>query len=48
MKSPAEQYPDDIARDRTEAFINENRLAGAPKESDPNVEDVELDKIEVR
>jgi len=48
MKSPAEQYPDDIARDRTEAFINENRLAGAPKVSDPNVEDVELDKIEVR
>jgi len=47
MKSPAEQYPDDIARNRTEAFINDNRLAGAAKVSHPNVEDVELEKVEV-
>jgi myo-inositol-1-phosphate synthase len=47
MKSPAEQYPDDIARNRTEAFINDNRLAGAPKVSSPNTEEVELEKVEV-
>jgi len=47
MKSPAEQYPDDIARNRTEAFINDNRLSGAPKVSSPNTEDVELDRVEV-
>lgn len=47
MKSPAEQYPDDIARNRTEAFINDNRLSGAPKVSSPNTADVELEKVEV-
>jgi myo-inositol-1-phosphate synthase len=47
MKSPAEQYPDDIARNRTEDFINDNRLAGAPKVSSPNTEEVELEKVEV-
>jgi myo-inositol-1-phosphate synthase len=47
MKSPAEQYPDDIARNRTEAFINDNRLSGAPKVSSPNTEEVELEKVEV-
>lgn len=47
MKSPAEQYPDDIARDRTEAFIDDNRLAGAPKVSSPNVADIEVEKVEV-
>ena len=29
MKSPPEQYPDPVARDMTEAFIDEH--AGAPK-----------------
>ncbi len=47
MKSPAEQYPDDIARNRTEAFINDNRLPGAAKVSSPNTADVELEKVEV-
>jgi myo-inositol-1-phosphate synthase len=47
MKSPAEQYPDDIARNRTEAFINDNRLAGAAKVSSPNTADVDLEKVEV-
>ncbi|MCA9859965.1 MAG: hypothetical protein KC438_09590, partial [Thermomicrobiales bacterium] len=47
MKSPAEQYPDDIARNRTEAFINDNRLAGAPKVSSPNEAEVDLEKVEV-
>ncbi len=47
MKSPAEQYPDDIARNRTEAFINDNRLAGAAKVSSPNEADVDLEKVEV-
>jgi myo-inositol-1-phosphate synthase len=49
MKSPAEQYPDDIARNRTEAFINDNRLAGTPKLTDAqvNTADVDLEKVEV-
>jgi myo-inositol-1-phosphate synthase len=47
MKSPAEQYPDDIARNRTEAFINDNRLAGAPNVSNPNQAEVDLEKVEV-
>jgi myo-inositol-1-phosphate synthase len=47
MKSPAEQYPDDIARNRTESFINDNCLPGSPKVSSPNVEDVALEKGEV-
>ncbi|MCO5220767.1 MAG: inositol-3-phosphate synthase, partial [Thermomicrobiales bacterium] len=47
MKSPAEQYPDDIARNRTEAFINDNRLAGAPKVSSPNEAEFDLEKVEV-
>ena len=42
-----QNLPDDIARNRTEAFINENRLPGAAKVSNPNVEDVELEKVEV-
>jgi myo-inositol-1-phosphate synthase len=49
MKSPPEQYPDDIARNRTEAFINDNRLSGAPKLTDAqvNTAEVDLEKVEV-
>jgi myo-inositol-1-phosphate synthase len=49
MKSPPEQYTDDIARNRTEAFINDNRLSGAPKLTDAqvNTAEVDLEKVEV-